>query len=108
MNFIVGLPKTSRGFDSIWVIVDHLTKSAHFLPVQTIYPAIQYAKIYFERIISLHEIPKTIVSDRGHSLSTISRDTYMSLWVLNFYTVLLITHKPVDRLKESIRFSKIC
>jgi hypothetical protein len=48
MDFIVGLPKTSRGFSSIWVIVDHLTKSAHFLPVQTIYPAIRYAKIYFE------------------------------------------------------------
>jgi hypothetical protein len=48
MDFIVGLPKTSRGFSSIWVIVDHLTKSAHFHPVQTIYPAIRYAKIYFE------------------------------------------------------------
>jgi transposase InsO family protein len=65
MDFIVGLPKTSREFDSIWVIVDRLTKSAHFLPVQTIYPAIQYAKIYFERIISLNGVPKTIVFDRG-------------------------------------------
>jgi transposase InsO family protein len=45
--------------------VDRLTKSAHFIPVQVIYPAIRYAKIYFERIISLHGIPKTIVSDRG-------------------------------------------
>jgi hypothetical protein len=61
----MGLPKTSRGFDSIWVIVDRLTKSAHFILVQTIYPAIRYAKIYFERIISLHGILKTIVSDRG-------------------------------------------
>jgi hypothetical protein len=65
MDFIVGLPKTSKGFDSIWVIVDHLTKSAHFISVQTIYPTIRYAKIYFERIVSLHGIPKTIVSDRG-------------------------------------------
>jgi hypothetical protein len=65
MDFIVGLPNTSRGFDSIWVIVDRLTKSAHFLPVQSLYPAIRYAKLYFERIISLHGIPKTIVSDRG-------------------------------------------
>jgi hypothetical protein len=65
MDFVVGLPKTSKGFDSIWVIVDRLTKSAHFIPVQTIYPTIRYAKIYFERIVSLHGIPKTIVSDRG-------------------------------------------
>ena len=39
MDFIVGLPKTSKGYDSIWVIVDRLTKSAHFLPVKTIYRA---------------------------------------------------------------------
>jgi hypothetical protein len=65
MDFIVGLPKTSRGFDSIWVIVDRLTKFAHFLLDQTIYLAIRYAKIYFEQIISLHGIPKTIVSDRS-------------------------------------------
>ena len=40
MDFTVGLPKTSKGFDSIWVIVDRLTKSAHFLPVQNTYPTI--------------------------------------------------------------------
>jgi transposase InsO family protein len=65
MDFIVGLPKTSRGFDSIWVIMDRLTISAHFLLVQNIYLAIRYAKLYFERIVSLHGVPKTIVSDRG-------------------------------------------
>jgi hypothetical protein len=65
MDFIVGLPKTSKGFDSIWVIVDRLTKSAHFLPVQITYPANRCAKLYVERIISLHGVPKTTVSDRG-------------------------------------------
>ena len=65
MDFIVGLPKTSKGFDSVWVIVDRLTKSAHFLPVKTIYPTIQYAKMYLARIMSLHGVPKTMVSDRG-------------------------------------------
>ena len=43
MDFIVGLPKTSKGYDSIWVIVDRLTKSAHFLPVKTTHTAKQYA-----------------------------------------------------------------
>ena len=65
MDFIVGLPKTSKGFDSIWVIVDQLTKSAHFLPVKSIYPTIQYATMYLSRIMSLHGVPKTIVSDQG-------------------------------------------
>jgi hypothetical protein len=65
MDFIVGLPKTSKGYDSIWVIVDRLTKLAHFLPVKTVYPAKAYAKLYIARILSLHGVTKTIVSDRG-------------------------------------------
>jgi hypothetical protein len=48
MNFIVGLPNTSRHHDSIWVIVDRLTKVAHFLPVHTTDKAQKYAKLYID------------------------------------------------------------
>jgi hypothetical protein len=65
MDFVVGLPKTSKEYDSIWVIVDRLTKTTHFLPVKVKYPVVTYAEIYIARIISLHGVPKTIVSDRG-------------------------------------------
>ena len=65
MDFIIGLPPTSKGYDSIWVIVDRLTKSAHFLPVKTHYSSHQYAEIYMARIVSLYGVPKTIISDRG-------------------------------------------
>jgi hypothetical protein len=65
MDFIVGLPKTSKGFDSIWVIVDRLTKIAHLLPIKVLYPTATYAKLYVDRILSLYGIPKTIISDRG-------------------------------------------
>ena len=65
MDFIVGLPNTTQKHDSIWVIVDRLTKSAHFLPVHTTYNAKKYAEIYLDRIVCLHGIPKTIISDRG-------------------------------------------
>ena len=65
MDFIVGLRKTSKGYDSIWVIIDRLTKSAHFLPVKIIFTAKQYAQLYMDRIVSLHGIPKTIISNRG-------------------------------------------
>ena len=65
MDFISGLPKTSSGYDSIWVIIDRLTKSAHFLPVKVTYLVSKYAKIYLARIVCLHGIPKIIVSDRG-------------------------------------------
>jgi len=70
MDFIVGLPKTSKGYDSIWVIVDRLTKSAHFLPVKTIFTAKQYAQLYMDRIVSLHGIPTT---DPQFSLSSPDR-----------------------------------
>jgi hypothetical protein len=65
MDFITGLPTTSRGFDSIWVIIDRLTKLAHFLPVKVKHSTVTLAKLYFERILSLHGVPRTIVSDRG-------------------------------------------
>jgi hypothetical protein len=64
MDFIVGLPRTSCGHDSIWVIVDRLTKLAHFIPVGTRYRARQYAELYIAHIIRYHDILKTIISDR--------------------------------------------
>ncbi|WVZ76454.1 hypothetical protein U9M48_024430 [Paspalum notatum var. saurae] len=65
MDFIVGLPRTPKGYDSIWVIIDRFTKSAHFIPVKTIYHAKTYAELYIARIVSLHVVPQTITSDRG-------------------------------------------
>ncbi|WVZ85146.1 hypothetical protein U9M48_032097 [Paspalum notatum var. saurae] len=54
MDFIVGLPRTPKGYDSIWVIIDRFTKSAHFIPVKTTYRAKQYAELYIFWIVSLH------------------------------------------------------
>jgi hypothetical protein len=65
MNFVVGLPKTQKGHDSIWVIVDRLTKVAHFLPVRTTYGGEKLVKLYIENIVKLHGVPSRIVSDRG-------------------------------------------
>ncbi|WVZ89427.1 hypothetical protein U9M48_035838 [Paspalum notatum var. saurae] len=65
MDFVVGLPRTQKGYDSIWVIIDRFTKSAHFIPVKTCYTAATYAGLYISRIVSLHGIPVTITSDRG-------------------------------------------
>jgi hypothetical protein len=63
IDFIVGLPLTARKFDSIWVIVDRLTKSAHFIPVNTNYNVQMYAEIYIACVLCLHGVPKTIISD---------------------------------------------
>jgi transposase InsO family protein len=65
MDFIVGLPLTARKFDSIWVIVDRLSKSAHFIPVHANYNVQKYAEIYIAHVLCLHRVPKMIISDRG-------------------------------------------
>jgi hypothetical protein len=65
MDFVSGLPLTTRNHDSVWVIVDRLTKTAHFILVHTKYDAKDYASLYIEHIVLLHGVPKTIISDRG-------------------------------------------
>lgn len=64
MNLIVGLPKTSSYHNTIWIIVDKLTKSAHFLAVNTTYSTNKLARLYIEEIVRLHDIPDSLVSDR--------------------------------------------
>jgi hypothetical protein len=65
MDFVVGLPLILRKKDSIWVIVDRLTKTAHFIAVHTTYSLQQCAELYMDQIVRLHGILKTIISDRG-------------------------------------------
>ncbi|XP_049357897.1 uncharacterized protein LOC125822529 [Solanum verrucosum] len=65
MDFVTGLPRSFRKFDSKWVIVDRLTKAAHFLPVKTTYTVEEYAKSYIKEIVRLHGVPISIISDRG-------------------------------------------
>ena len=65
MDFIVGLPMTSRRHDSIFVVVDTLTKSAHFIPVKTTYKAPEIARVFIDEIVRLHGVPRKIISDRG-------------------------------------------
>ncbi|WVZ58110.1 hypothetical protein U9M48_008416, partial [Paspalum notatum var. saurae] len=64
MDFIVGLPRTQKGYNSIWVVVDRLTKVAHFIPVNTTYSSARLAELYISRIVCLHGVPKKIISDR--------------------------------------------
>jgi hypothetical protein len=65
MDFIMGLPRISCGYNLIWVIVDRLTKSVHLIPIAMIYRVRQYVELYISYIVRYHGIPKTILSDRG-------------------------------------------
>lgn len=64
LDFIDGLPRTQKGNESIWVIVDRLTKSAHFIPVKATRTASSLAEIYMKDIVRLHGVPTSIFCDR--------------------------------------------
>ncbi|XP_052189965.1 uncharacterized protein LOC127799781 [Diospyros lotus] len=63
-DFIMGLPRTLRKADAIWVVVDRLTKLAYFLPIRSTIGAEQLAQLFIQEIVHLHEVPVSIVSDR--------------------------------------------
>ena len=64
MDFISGLPRVQRGYSSIWVIVDRLSKSAYFLPIRDGMSTDQLGRLYVREIVRLHGVPRDIVSDR--------------------------------------------
>jgi hypothetical protein len=70
MYFIVGLPMTVHKFDLIWMIIDRLSKSTHFIPVNTNYKVQKYVGVYIARMLSLHGVSKMIISDRGSQFIT--------------------------------------
>jgi hypothetical protein len=70
MDFIVRLPRTQAGYDSISVIVDRLTKVAHFIPVKTTYSGAKLVELFMSQIVCLHGVPKKIVSDRGSQFTS--------------------------------------
>jgi len=64
MDFVVGLPRTPKGLDFIWVVVDKLTKYAHFIPINIRYSLERLISLYVSEIVRLHDVPSSIVSDR--------------------------------------------
>ncbi|KAL5544957.1 hypothetical protein UlMin_008741 [Ulmus minor] len=75
MDFVVGLPKTTNGYDAVWVIVDRLTKSAHFLPIKITYSLEQLADLYVKEIVRLHGVPTSIISDRDSRFTSVYQAT---------------------------------
>lgn len=70
MDFVSGLPWTAKGHDTIWIIVNKLTKSAHFLPMRLNYSMEKLCELYIQEIVILNRVPVLIVSDRD-PLSTL-------------------------------------
>nr|GEY41182.1 hypothetical protein [Tanacetum cinerariifolium] len=78
MDFMTGLPRTLSGYDSIWVIVDRLTKSAYFLPKKKTDSIEKLAELYLKEIVCRHGVPVSVISDRD-SLFTSSWDKHLPL-----------------------------
>jgi hypothetical protein len=100
MDFITGLPHILHGYHAIWVIVDRLTKSAHFLPINATYPIENYAELYLTKIVCLHGVPKTIVSDRGLQFTTHFLESLHDAMVPHSLLALHIILKPMAKLRE--------
>ncbi|GKA35990.1 putative reverse transcriptase domain-containing protein [Tanacetum coccineum] len=76
MDFITKLPKSSQGFDTIWVIVDRLTKSTHFLPIRENYPLDKLARLYLNKIVARHGIPVSIFCNRDERFTSNFRKSF--------------------------------
>jgi hypothetical protein len=83
MDFIVGLPCTQAGYDSIWVIVDRLTKVAHFILVKTTYSGAKLAELYMSRIVCLHGVPKRLCQTGAHNSHSNTRRNFTNQWILS-------------------------
>jgi hypothetical protein len=108
IDFITGLPRTQHGYDSIWVIVERLSKVAHFLPVKTTYNGARLVELYMERIVCLHGVPKKIVSDRGTQFT--SQFWHKVHRALGTKLIFSSAYHPklMDKQKGPIKSWKIC
>ena len=86
MDFVTGLPKLAQEYDAIWpwVIVDRLTKSAHFLPIRVNYSMDKLAQTYIQGMIKIHGVPETIDQIETHDFNQDSGSVYPKLWALGF------------------------
>ena len=69
IDFVTHLPRTAQGHDAVWVIMDRVTKSAHFLTVRMTFTLERFSQLYIQGIVQLHGVPVSIVSDRDPSLT---------------------------------------
>ena len=108
MDFVTGLPHTTGGYDAIWVIVDKLIKTAHFLAVKKTYTTDRLARLYINRIVYLHGVPISIVSDRAAILPWSFDKSCTRLWVRDWTSVQPFTLIVMVSLKGPFKLWRVC
>ena len=93
MDFIIGLPRTHKHHDSIWVILDMMAKSSHFLAVKTTESVEDYAKLYINKIVRLYGVPLSIISYRGPQFTSHFLKSFQKVLVLMLTLVQHFIHR---------------
>ncbi|PON70116.1 Ribonuclease H-like domain containing protein [Parasponia andersonii] len=108
MDRVVGLSKTTKGHDAIWVIMDRYTKSTHFFPIRITYNLYQFARLYVQEIVKLHGVSKVIISDRDSRFtSKFWRSIQKALGTNLAFSIIFIL-KLMGNQREPYRLLKTC
>ncbi|GJW77442.1 putative reverse transcriptase domain-containing protein [Tanacetum coccineum] len=111
MDFVTKLPRTSSGYDTIWVIVDRLTKSVHFLPMREDYKMDMLARLYLNKIFARHGVPISIISDRDSRFTL--RVCLGKVWYARkkgklapcYWNFLILEKVPLDEIRVDIKLN---